>query len=218
MSKTLLDGINDLLDRVGILDANGTLGSLTNQGKQLFIDRGVQIWNETVDQVCNMMGTPHPGETGSSTITLVTGTREYDLPSDLVQIRWPLMEQTNGYWIWEFPGGYEAMRTYQQIPADWEGLPYSAVINPTTSKLRMERTPTSAENGLVYDILYDKDLVMDAASDTFPFSDATYRAIMPVVAESWERRTRNDFDEEEYRRQLARALAFTNKTNRRTHW
>lgn len=218
MTKTLLQGINDLLDRVGILDANGELGSLTNQGKQLFIDLGVQIWNETVDEICSMVGDIRIGESGSSTITLVTGTREYDLPSDLVQIRWPLMDQTNGHWIWEFPGGYQAMRACQQIPADWLGLPYSAALNPTTGKLRMERTPTASENGLVYDLLYDKDLVMDEAADTFPFSDATYRAVLPVVAQAWERRKRNDFDKEEYRRQLARAVSFSNKENRRTHW
>lgn len=218
MSKTLLDGINDLLDRVGILDANGALSSLTNQGKQLFIDRGIQIWNETIDHVCNMMGEAHPGETGSSSITLVTGTREYDLPSDLIQIRWPLMDQTNGHYIWEYPGGYEQMRIDQMIPADWLGLPYGAVINPTTGDLRMDRTPTSTENGLVYNMLYDKDLVMDAADDSFPFSDATYRALLPVVSEGWEAVTRNDFDKEEYRKQLSRALAMANKVNRRTHW
>lgn len=218
MSKTLLDGINDLLDRVGILDANGALASLTNQGKQLYIDLGIQIWNETVDQVCNLMGEAHPGETGSSSITLLTDTREYDLPSDLIQIRWPLIDQTNGHYIWEYPGGYEQMRIDQQIPDDWDGLPYGGVINPTTGKLRMDRAPTSAENALVYNMLYDKDLVMDAAADVFPFSDATYRGVLPVVAEGWERRKRNDFDDTEYRRQLSRALAMANKVNRRTHW
>lgn len=218
MSKTLLDGVNDLLDRVGIIDANGTLSSLTNQGKQLFIDLAVQVWNETVDDACNMMGIPHIGETGSSTITLVTSTREYTLPSDLVQIRWPLVDQTNGQYIWEYPGGYQQMRIDQFIPADWEGLPYSAAINPTTGKLRMERTPTSAENGYAYDLLYDKDLVMDSATDAFPFSDATYRAMLPVVTEAWERRKRNDFDLEEHRKQLSRAILFANKVNRRTHW
>lgn len=218
MSKTLLNGINDLLDRVGILDANGELGSLTNQGKQLFIDLGIQIWNETVDEICNMMGQPHPGETGSSTVTLVTDTREYDLPSDLIQIRWPLMDHTNGYYIWEYPGGYEKMRIEQLIPDEWAGLPLYAAINPTTGKLRMDRGPESSQNGLEYNMLYDKDLVMDEASDTFPFSDATYRAVLPVVSELWERRTRNDFDKEEYRKQLSRAVAFANKNNRRAHW
>lgn len=218
MSKTLLDGINDLLDRVGILDANGTLGSLTNQGKQLFIDLGVQIWNETVDHICNMMGGPHIGESASASITLVTDTREYDLPDGLIQIRWPLIDQTNGHYIHEYCGGYEAMRFDQQIPGDWDGLPYYAVINPTTGKLRMDRAPTSAENGLVYDLFYDQDLVMTEAADTFPFSDATYRAVMPVVAASWERRKRNDWDEDEYKKQLSRAVMLANKVNRRTHW
>ena len=218
MSKTLLNGVNDMLTRVGIVDANGTLSSLTNAGKQLFIDLSVQVWNETVDEVCNMMGIPHIAETGSSTITLVTSTREYALPSNLVQIRWPLIDQTNGRYIDEYPGGYQQMRVDQQIPADWTGMPYYATINPTTGYLRMETAPESTENGNAYDLFYDKDLVMDTYDDTFPFSDATYRALLPVVTEGWERRKRNDFDIEEYRKQLSRALAFANKVNRRSHW
>ena len=219
MSKTLLDGVNDVLQRNGIIDSNGALGSLTNLGKQLYIDLAVQVWNETVDEVCDMMGVPHPGETGSSTtVTLVAGTREYALPSDLVQIRWPLIDETNGNYIQEYPGGYLAMRADQQIPGDWLGLAYAAAINPTTGYLRLERTPTSTEAGLVYTMIYDKDLIMDAASDTFPFMDSVYRAVMPVVAEMWERKKRNDFNESEYRKQLSRAMSFVNKTVRRTHW
>ncbi|HEY6019654.1 MAG TPA: hypothetical protein VIY48_07065 [Candidatus Paceibacterota bacterium] len=218
MSKTLLTGVNDLLERTGIIDSNGTLSSFTNQGLQLFIDLAIQVWNETVDDICNMMGTPHSGETASSTITLVTGTREYALPSDLVQMRWPLMDQTNGNYITEYPGGYEQMRIDQLIPGNWTGLPYAAAINPTTGYLRMDRAPTSSENGFAYDLLYDKDLVMTTTTDTFPFSDATYRAVLPVVTEAWERRKRNDFDLEEHRKQLSRALSYSNKALRRSHW
>ncbi len=219
MSKTLLDGVNDVLQRNGIIDSNNTLGTLTNLGKQVYIDLAIQVWNETVDEVCDMMGVPHPGETGSSTtVTLVTGQREYTLPSDLVQIRWPLMDQTNGHYISEYPGGYQQMRIDQQIPGDWTGLAYSAAINPTTGSLRLERTPTSTENGLIYDMFYDKDLNMDSASDTFPFMDSVYRAVMPVVAEMWERKKRNDFNESEYKKQLSRAMSFVNKTVRRANW
>lgn len=219
LSKTFLNGVNDVLKRAGIIATDGELASFTDSSKQSFIDLTKQIWNETVDEVCNKMGVPHPGETGSSsTVTLVTGTREYDLPSDLVQIRWPLMDQTNGNIIQEYPGGYEQMRVDQLIPADWLGLSYLAAINSTTGKLRLERTPTSTENGKVYNMLYDKDLVMSLIADVFPFSDATYRALVPVVTEGFERRKRNDFDPEEYNKHLSRALLFANKTNRRTHW
>lgn len=218
MTKTLLQGVNDVLDRVGIIDSNGELGSLTNQGKQLFIDLAVQIWNETIDDVCNMMGDAHPGEPASTTITLVTGQREYDLPSDLVQLRWPLIDQTNGHYIWEYPGGYEEMRQDQMMPSEWEGLPHYAAINPVTGDLRMDRAPTSEVNGFAFDMLYDQDLAISAADDNFPFADSVYRALLPVVAEAWERRKRNDFDIEEHRKQLSRALHFANKSNRRTHW
>ena len=218
MTKTLLNGINDVLTRVGVVDLNGQLSSSTNAGKQTFIDLTIQLWNETIDEMCDMMGVPLVAETGSSTIALVTDTREYDLPSDLVQIRWPLVDQTNGNYLWPYPGGYEQMRIDQQIPSDWMGLPYSAAINQTTGKLRLERTPTSTENGKAYDLLYDKDLVMSSDSDTFPFADAVYRAVVPVVAEGYERKKRNDFDEDEYRKSLSRAMSFVNKRNRRTHW
>lgn len=218
LSKTLLEGVNDILNRTNITSAAGEVSSLTNAGKQVYIDTIVQIWNETLDLCCNQMGIPKVGETASSTITLVTDTREYDLPSDLVQLRWPLIDHTNGHYIWEWPGGYERMRIDQFTPADWTGLPYHAAINPTTAKLRLDRTPTSAENGNTYDVLYDKDLVMSTDTDTFPFTDAAYRAVVPVVAEVFERRNRNDFDEKEYRENLSRALSFMNRVNRRTHW
>lgn len=231
MSKTLLQGVNDVFNRVGINTSSGELASLSHTGKQVYIDLCLQLWNEVVDQICDLMGAPHPGETGSSTITLVSGTREYALPSDLVQIRWPLVNQTDGHYIWPYPGpnqpdgdqrhgagDYEQMRIDQQIPADWTGLPYTAAINPTTGYLRMDRTPTSSEDGDAYDLLYDKDLVMDSATDTFPFSDATYRAVMPVVAEWWERKKRNDFDSVAFAVNISRAVTFANKNNRRTHW
>lgn len=217
MSHTYLDGVNDVLTRAGLITATGLLATFDTPSKQVYIDNAKQIWNETIDQVCNMMGVPI-SSTGSSSITLVTDTREYDLPSDLVQIRWPLIDQTNGNYIFEYPGGYEQMRIDQHIPADWEGLPYAAVINPTTNKLRFERTPTATENGKVYDMFYDKDLAMTDEDDPFPFSDATYRGLIPVVTEGFERRQRNDFDKEEYRKQLARALSFSNKAVRRTNW
>lgn len=218
MSKTLLQGVNEVLNRAGITTQSGAISSFDTPSKQVYIDLAIQIWNETIDAVCNFMGEPHPGETGSSTITLVTNQREYDLPSDLVQIRWPLIDQTNGNYIDEYPGGYEQMRIDQPLPADWTGLPYSAVINPTTGDLRLDRTPTSTENGKAYDMLYDKDLVLSATTDTFPFTDATFRALVPAVTEGFERLKRNDFDSTMYNRSLARALNFTNKVNRRTHW
>jgi len=217
LSKTFLNGVNDVLTRASIITSSGTLSSFTDSGKQVFVDIAKQIWNETVDHVCYMMGI-RVGESGSGTITLVTDTREYSLPADLVQIRWPLVDQTNGNYIREYPGGYEAMRSQQPIPANNTGLPYWAAINPTTGMLRMDRSPTSSENGNAYDLLYDTDLVMSLITDTFPFSDATYRALVPVVTTGFENKKRNDFDPVEYRRELARALAYSNKNERRTHW
>lgn len=218
MSKTFLNGVNDVLTRASIISANGPINSFDDSGKQVFIDLAIQIWNETVDQVCIMTGDPRPGESASDTITLALDTREYALPTDLVQIRWPLMDQTNGNYIREYPGGYDEMRANQPVPSQNTGLPYWAAINPTTGMLRMDRAPTAAEAGRQYDLLYDKDLVMTATSDVFPFSDATYRALVPVVTEGFQSKKRNDFDPVEYRRSLSRAVVLANKTQRRTHW
>jgi len=218
LSKTFLQGVNEVLNRAGITTQSGELSTFDTPSKRVYIDLAIQIWNETVDQVCNEMGIPHPDETAETTITLVTGQREYTLPTNLVQIRWPLMEPTEGNSIEEYAGGYEQMRYDQSIPDDWTGLPYAACINPTTGDLRMERTPTADENGLAYNLLYDKDLAMSDENDTFPFSDAVFRALVPVVTEGWERKKRNDFDLAMYNRNLARALHFANKVNRRTHW
>src|SRR5512143_2296180 len=182
---TFLDGVNAVLMRAGILAADGLLPTFDDTAKQIYIDLAMTTWNETVDEVCNLMGVPHSGETGSSTVTLVSGQREYDLPSDLVQLRWPLIDQTNGYTIKEYPGGYETMRIEQEIPSDWTGLPYFAAINPTTSDLRMDRAPTSDEAGISYAMIYDNDLWMTDETDAFPFSDSVYRALVPVVTELW---------------------------------
>ena len=215
---TFLTAVNDVLSRTSITSASGEVSSLTNAGKQVYIDTIVQIWNETLDDAANMMGIPHIGETSSSVLTLVLDQREYDLPTDLVQIRWPLVDTDLGHFIWEYPGGYTQMRVDQFIPSDWIGLAYTAAINPTTMKLRLDRAPSADEVGNTYDLLYDKDLSMSAATDTVPYTDAVYRALVPVVTEVFERRNRNDFDEAEYRRNLSRALAFMNRSNRRTHW
>lgn len=218
MSKTFLNGVNDVLDRAGIIGANGTLTSFTDTGKQTFIDLAKMIWNETIDEVGEIMDMAPSGEAASSTITLVTSTREYSLPSNLIQIRWPLIYQTLGYTIEEYVGGYEKMRLDQLIPAQFTGLPYYAAINPTTGYLRMERAPTSDVNGYGYDLFYDKDISMSAITDVFPFDDAVYRALVPVVCEGFERKKRNDFDAGVYRQCLSRAVSFANKAQRRLNW
>ncbi|MGI9507128.1 MAG: hypothetical protein ACR2RE_29150, partial [Geminicoccaceae bacterium] len=70
----------------------------------------------------------------------------------------------------------------------------------------------------VYKFLYDKDLELTAAASAMPFSDATYRAMVPAVAQLVNRDLKRDFDEAIFIRQIGQASRFLNQTQRRTHW
>lgn len=188
---TLLNGVNAVLKKRKLVEGDATaLTSLTDSSRQLYIDSAIALWNEAIDELYTTMNTPLPKEQATTTITLVNGTRDYTLPSDLVQIRWPLIDETNGQVIEEYPGGYDQMRRDQLIPSNFTGLPIYGAISPVDEKLYFDRIPQSTEAGLVYTLAYDKDLALATESDTFPFSDAVYRALVPVVAEFM----RRDFD------------------------
>lgn len=216
---TFLEGVNDVLNRVHITSVNGAITSFTDSGRQVHIDLAKQLWNEAIDTLYEITNLPRVQETGVTNITLVSGQREYDFPSGFVQIRWPLIDETNGYEIREYPGGYEAMRREQLQPSQWTGLPNFAAINPTSGDLRMDRAPDADSNGLVFVLLYDKNNGMSAATDVIPVpNDPCYRACVGAIAEIWELRKRDDFDAGIFRSSLARAAAFMSQTPRRTHW
>ena len=181
---TLLNAVNATVWRAGI--SAKTLTAFTGQGADQDIAVLVQSWNDIVHHILRALT---PAERRSTAnLTLVTDIREYDfddaaLPSDVEKIVWPLHDETNGYYILEYPGGYERMRNVQLQPANWTGRPLFAAINPTNGKLRLDRIPTSDENGDVYVMLYDKSVNLAATTDTFPFSDDVVRALYgPVVA------------------------------------
>lgn len=216
---TLLAGINAVLNRVHITSVNGPITSLTDQGRQVHIDLCVQLWNEAIDTLYDMTGTSRTQEAATSSITLESGTREYDLPTDLVQIRWSLLNEANGYEILEYAGGYEQMRRDQLQPSSWTGLPMFAAINPTNGKLRMDRAPDDDSDGIVFVLLYDQDNAISAAADVIPVpNDACYRALVAAIAEVWEMKKRDDFEPGMFRSSLARAASFMAQAPRRTHW
>lgn len=212
MSKTLLNGVNDVLKRVQIIKGeNGEITSLSQAEIQHEIDVTVQMWNEVIEEIYSLGNTPHPDELATSTVTLMTGQREYELPDDLVHIRWPLMENTNGYYIYEYKNGFEHLRAWQQIPNNFEGRPNFAVINPQNSKLYMDYLPTAEENGFVYNLIYDKDVSLSGASDVFPFNDSVYRSLVPAVAELWKNEQRKEFNDKIYKKRLAQACRYITK-------
>ena len=174
-----------MLIKTQIVSSSNLLTSLTNSGKQVFIDAAIQAWNEAVDQVYSKSKIMKPEQGSEDSITLVEGERYYDLPCDLVQIHWPLHDVTNGLYIQKYPGGFEELRNAQTQPANYTGQPSEASISPIDGTLYINRTPTDGEDGYVYEYFYWKDTGLSSANDVFPFSDVVFRAMVPVVAELW---------------------------------
>jgi len=183
--KTLLDGVNEVLKRVQVISETNILTTLTDSGKQTFIDLAVQAWNESVDQIYSKAKKMRPRQGEEDYITLIENKRSYSLPCDLVQIRWPLHEETKGLYIHEYPGGYEELRNIQTQPANYTGSATFAAIDPIQGDLYLNRVPLAGDAGEVYRFFYWKDLGLALESDQFPFSDTVFRAMVPVVAELW---------------------------------
>jgi len=194
MAKTLLNGVNEILKRVSLIAGDaGTLTSLTDSARQVAIDVAVQVINEAIGELYSASSVALPLEQAESTVTLVAGTRAYTLASDLVQLRYPLIDKTNNQYLFDYPGGYNAMLIADPEQDD-TGLPHYGAIRPTDGKIHLDRAPTSADAGRIYTYQYDKDLVLDSAADTMPFSDAVFRAMVPAWVQLWNRERRNQFD------------------------
>jgi len=183
VSKSLLNGVNEVLKRVSIISETNILSSLTNSGKQVFIDLAKQAWNESVDQLYSKARTMKPYQGEESFITLATGVRHYDLEDDLIQLRWPLHEEQKGFYIDEYKGGYEELRNIQTQPDKFTGQPFFAAISPIEKQIYIDRSPTSEIAGYRYVYLYWRDTVLEIESDLFPFDDGVFRALVPYVAE-----------------------------------
>lgn len=212
MSKTLLNGVNDVLRRVKFISGDaGELSSLTDGARQPEIDAAVNSWNDVTEDLFSLTNVPFPKDVDTDTITIVDGQREYALPDDLVQIRWPLKQETDGHYIHDYPGGFEQMRKDQPQPDNFTGRPYRACVNPVTGGLYMEYNPDAVTAGDVYTLLYDKDIAVSIAADVFPFADAVYRRLVPGVVEVWRYYMRNQFSEEVYNKSLAQASRYLPK-------
>jgi hypothetical protein len=219
MAKTLLDGVNDVLKRASVIQGDTTtLTSLTSSNIQPYIDLAIQVWNEAVEELYSQIDVPMPNELASSTITLVADDRDYALATDLVQLHWPLHDQTNGNFIHEFSGGYLGIIHQQTIPADYTGIPSFGAIRPTDGEVYLDRLPTSEEAGNVYTYQYDKDVSLSAATDTFPFDNAVYRAMVPVARQLWGAARENELDADLYTLNLGRAGRLISKEHQRESW
>lgn len=219
MAKTLLQAVNVLLRRVGEITGDaGVLTSLTDSPRQKHIDRAVQIFNETVVMMYDLVNIPLPNEMAEDTLRLVSGVREYDLPTDIVRLDFPLHDRTNGEYITEYPGGYSRMMNDQSIPANFTGKPLAGAIRPSDGYLYLDMIPTAAEDGNSYTLIYEKSLLLSVATDTFPFNDTVFTAMIPAVAEVWQRWAHKDFELSQYKRSLAGAARLLSQKQISNQW
>lgn len=218
MAKTLLNGVNEVLKRTGILSGTtGELTTLTDSSKQNYIDVAVQVLNEVVEELYETAGVPLPNEQAAATITLVTGTKSYALASDMVQLRWPFIDKTNNQYLTPFPGGYNELLVHDPEQDD-TGLPHWGAISPVDGKLELDRAPTATENGRIYTYQYDKDLSMSAAADAFPCTDIVFRSIVPAAAQLFNRDRQRDFDSGVFRTSIGRAARYLTQSQRPRTW
>ncbi len=218
MAKTLLDGVNEILKRVNILAGDaGLLTSLTDSARQVSIDVAIQAINEGIEEVFSASGVALPNSQGESTITLVTSTKAYSLATDMVQMRWPLIDKTNGVYMFEFAGGYNRMLEIDPRQT-FSGTPIFACIRPTDGKLFLQQSPTSADNGKVYTYQYDKDTAITTAAAAMPFDDAVFRAMVPVWSETWKRQERQSFDADLFKLSFGRACRLITQRQPRDSW
>lgn len=213
-TKTLLDGVNDILMRMGSIKSNsGSLDSLVDSQRQVHIDLAIQAWNEVIIDLYDSSEDIMPNEMGITTITLALNDRDYVLPSNLTSIRWPLKNLTNGDEIFSYAGGYEQMFKDQSIPDDYTGKPQAGCIRPSDGYLYLDYIPTSAEHGAVYTLLYDKSLIVSESTDVFAFNDDVYFTLLQAVVEKMkmERDEQSDarysVSQRKYDKAIARAAA-----------
>jgi hypothetical protein len=203
VSHTLLDAVNETLKRANVIVTGALFTSLTDGAQQHNIDIAVQVINEGIDELYS--GTKMaPKEQAESTITLVTGQREYALASDLIRLLWPMIDRTNLQYLWEFPGEYDDLLFYdpQQV---YTGLPLWAKISPITGSLRIDRACDAQDNGRIYTYEYEKNVTLTNASDVIPFNDETFRAMVPCWVQYYKREMRDEFDQGLWSQAIGRA-------------
>lgn len=216
MAKTLLNCVNEVFKRLSFIDSNeGVLTSLTDSARQNWIDTTVQVWNETIDALYIEADLPKPNSIAENTITLVTDTRSYSLQSDLNELLWPLLDETNGQYIQEYESGYMQLIESQPYPANYTGLPTAGVISPVDGTIYLDRIPTSNENGLVYKYRYLKELSLSIYTDTVPFKDVVFRQLVVAVAEMMSRYEKNNFNADIYRKSIGMAARYLRQTPQR---
>ncbi len=220
MAYTLLQATNKVLKKVSLIQgSSGELSSLTDSARQTDVDITVSSWNDVMDELYH--AGKLPGEMDTGTFTLSTsGTdsgREYAVDTDFVTMVGNPIDATNQRTLYPYPGGYLAMREDLQDPDDFTGPPGYWVISPVSGNIRLDRTPTSEENGDIYTYVFEKTRNLAAAADTFPFNDDAVDALVDAVAQKWNlhRKGQAAFEVVLYQASMARAMRMVKGTQPR---
>lgn len=218
MAKTLLNCVNEILKRVGQIHGDSdALVVLTSGARQRSIDVSIQVVNEGIDELYSTSALAMPNEVAEGTITLATNDKSYALASDLVAIRWPLIDKTNNQYIVRFPGDYNDMLELDPEQDD-TGTPHWGVISPVNGELFLDRLPDASVNGNVYTYQYDKELELTDAADTVPFNNAVFRAMVPAWVQLYRRSIQNDFDDGIFKASMGRASRLLTQEQVRNDW
>jgi hypothetical protein len=218
MSHTLLDAVNETLKRVNVIAGNaGLLSSLTSSSLQHNIDISIQVINEGIDELFQSSNKSLPLEQKEATITLATGVREYALASDLITLMWPMIDRVNTQYLWYYDEGYNNLLLLDPQQA-YTGLPIWGVISPITGLLRVDRAPDAQSNGKTYFYEYERNLALAVVTDTVPFNDATFRAMVPCWVQLYKREMRNEFDQALFQQSIGRASRFVTEEKMREHY
>lgn len=217
----LLDGVNEVLKKTGVLDSDsGLLSSLTDSARQTFIDSAVQALNESMDELYSVTNISKPKQLKEATITLATNIRDYSLHSGLVLLRreYHLIDETNNHiiGIMDESGYWQIVRG--DLEQDDTGLPAFCAISPVNGRLYFDRIPTANENGRVYKYRFDKDLELTAKNDEFPFTNAVFRALVPAAAQLWKLNHQKEFAGDIFRASMARASRLLRRQPANTSW
>ncbi|HDZ36891.1 MAG TPA: hypothetical protein ENH62_01140 [Marinobacter sp.] len=240
MAIVFLQAINATLKRVRIVQgdagelatdttstATGAVatGAFTDSGRQTQIDLVLQVWQEAAHVLFDLALLPN--EAATATVDLVTAQREYSMPSNFERIAGESREErvfrgaTTFLILTEYPGGYARMLRDQPNATDFTGDPQHWAISPVDgTKIRFDREPTSDQNGDSYNILYEKRIAITAtmATETLPFSDTVADALVPVVAEGWNRIQKKEFDSGLFRTSIARAARTVTRNQPRVRY
>lgn len=216
MPKTFLEACSDVLRDAG--EVSGDLdgfASLEDSGRRTKLAVVRRAWNHVLDQIYTLSREALPRRSVLWQFATRPGFREYALPRGFVSLRFPLRRVGEIGLVWEYPGGYEAMRVARPVPEQWTGTPSWAVIEPTRGNLLFDTTPDAAE---LYEALYERDMYLWAEDDLFPCSDGAVDALVPAVAELYKQRMFHQADAAVYRQSLgAGSRMISPRTLRRSY-